>query len=85
MDCPRPTSLDSPYVRHEISLAYEQGVALLPLLHNGLTPERLGEMQTAFPEAALVLSRQAIRVERETTEDYNSAMVRLLNRFGVTP
>lgn len=80
-----PTSLESSYVRHEINLAHEAGVVVLPFLHNGLTPERLAELQATLPEAALLLSRQAIKVERETTEDYNRAIVSLLNRFGVTP
>ncbi len=77
-------SLDSDYVKQEISWAIEAGAEIIPIWHNGFEYKE-GEFDLP-PEIQKVLrSNHSIRVLEESALAYNNAIVELLNRFGVTP
>ncbi|MBZ0308547.1 MAG: toll/interleukin-1 receptor domain-containing protein [Anaerolineae bacterium] len=72
-----PRTLESEIVRQEIRWAKEASVQIIPVWHNGfkgydnLPPELSG--------------KNAIRVKEESAEEYNNAIIRLLNRLGYAP
>jgi hypothetical protein len=73
-----PTTLDSDYVCAEIDWALStDGLNIIPVWHNGFAPAH------DYPPA--LATRNAIRIEEESAEAYNNAMVRLLNRVGYAP
>jgi hypothetical protein len=76
------TTLDSEYVRREIRLADEHGLTIIPVFHNGM---QVSELDLDLEEARILQSRQIITVADESSEEYNRAIVRILNIFGVTP
>jgi TIR domain len=71
-----PTTLASENIQDEIKWARAAGVTILPVLHNGA---RAAELP---PELA---SKQVIVISHESAEQYELAMIKLLNRFGYTP
>lgn len=69
-----PTTFDSDWVRREIDIAAEAGCIIVPIWQaDVLRDERTPEVVNA---------RQEIRVERETAESYETAILKLLNRMG---
>ena len=73
-----PGTLESPYVRREIEWALDaQGVHVIPIWHNGYAG--VGDV----PEA--LSSKNAIRIKEESAEEYELAMIKLLNRLGYAP
>lgn len=73
-----PGTLESSYVRREIEWALDaRGIHIIPVWHNGYTGE--GE----YPEA--LSSKNAIRIKEESAEEYELAMIKLLNRLGYAP
>lgn len=78
------TTLDSQYVRREIRLANEHGLMIIPVLHNGMKPSDLDDI-LHVEEVEILKSRQIITVVDESSEEYNRAIIRILNIFGVTP
>jgi hypothetical protein len=78
-------TLNSEVVRDEITWAMEAGLTIIPVWHGGF------EYQSAdwndIPEKInrLLANSHSIRVREESALDYNTAIVELLNRFGVTP
>jgi len=73
-----PGTLESPYVRRELEWALAMpSVHVIPLWHNGYVgdgtvPEALG-------------SKNAIRIKEESAEEYELAMIKLMNRLGYAP
>jgi hypothetical protein len=73
-----PGTLESPYVRRELDWAARTpGAQIIPIWHNGYA----GEGET--PEA--LSSKNAIRIKEESAEEYELAVIKLLNRLGYTP
>ncbi len=73
-----PGTLDSPYVRREIEWALNsEGTHIIPIWHNGYAGE--GQNLEALS------SKNAIRIKEESAEDYELAMIKLVNRLGYTP
>jgi hypothetical protein len=73
-----PGTLESPYVQRELDWALATpSVHVIPVWHNGYAgdgtvPEALG-------------SKNAIRIKEESAEEYELAMIKLLNRLGYAP
>lgn len=72
-----PKTLDSAIVKQEIEWARQANLQIIPIWHNGFDgyenlPAELG-------------SKNAIRVKEESAEEYNNAVIRLLNRLGYAP
>jgi len=80
-----PITLQSQYVRQEISWAEQAGVKIIPMWHNGYNDTLLSEDRKQYPELGDFLQINAIQVRREDVEEYNNAVLRLLNHFGYTP
>jgi TIR domain-containing protein len=75
-----PGTLDSAYVRHEIEWALDTpGQIIIPFWHNGFNPEQEAQYPLAFS------TRNAIRLKEESAEEYELAMIKLLNRLGYGP
>jgi hypothetical protein len=73
-----PGTIESPYVRRELDWALAApGVHLIPIWHNGYAGD--GD----YPEA--LSSKNAIRIKEESAEEYELAMIKLLNRLGYMP
>jgi hypothetical protein len=73
-----PGTLDSPYVRQEIEWAAgNANTHIIPLWHNGYAGD--GDNMEALS------SKNAIRIKEESAEEYELAMIKLLNRLGYTP
>jgi hypothetical protein len=73
-----PGSLESPYVRRELEWALaSQGIHVIPIWHQGYAGDG------SYPEG--LSSKNAIRVKEESAEEYELAMIKLLNRLGYTP
>lgn len=73
-----PGTLDSEYVRREIDWALDTpGMTVIPLWHGGFSGT--GDYPAALGE------RNAIRVKEESAEEYEMAMIKLLNRLGYGP
>ena len=71
------TTLESEYVQKEIAWAIDTlGLIIIPVLHDRMTEADL---------PAELSSRQVIRVESESAEHYELAMIKLLNAFGYVP
>jgi hypothetical protein len=73
-----PGTLESSYVRDEIEWALNTpDQIIIPFWHNGFT-------HGADYPAALA-TRNAIRLKEESAEEYELAMIKLLNRMGYGP
>jgi hypothetical protein len=80
-----PTTLESEYVRREISWALAANARIIPIWHNGFDGTKIAELQGNYPKLGPFLAKQAIPVEQENPVAYEGAIIQLLNRFGVTP
>ncbi len=68
----------------EIGWAIEAGLKIIPVWHNLF--EYKQETWNVPPKTAEILtSTHSIRVKEESASGYNTAMVELLNVFGITP
>jgi hypothetical protein len=73
-----PHTLESEYVRKEIEWALDtQGLTIIPVWHNGF---KRGDDYPLGLE-----TKNAIRVKEESAEEYNIAVIRLLNILGYAP
>jgi hypothetical protein len=73
-----PATLESPYVRRELEWALASpGVHVIPIWHHGYAGDG------PYPDA--LSSKNAIRIKEESAEEYELAMIKLLNRLGYTP
>jgi hypothetical protein len=74
----------SEMVEKEIKWASEvPNLIYIPIWHNGYKPEQVNSLQSDVRE--FVTNANAIRVKEESAEEYNNAMVQLLNRLGYAP
>lgn len=80
-----PTTLQSLYVREEIAWAVEAGLTLIPIWHNEYNETLWKEDEKQYPELSEFVKINSIQVRHEDVEGYNNAVIKLLNRFGVTP
>jgi len=77
-------TLISPYVRREIEWAMQSNSIIIPIWHNEF--EYKSSAFDVSPEIDRMLSMtHTIRVLEESASAYNTAIVELLNRFGITP
>ena len=78
-------TLSSPMTVKEIQWAIKYKKTIIPLWHSGfnLNDEQWPDIPTPVRDA--VQQTNAIIVQNESASGYNSAIVELLNRFGVTP
>ncbi|MBK8031224.1 MAG: TIR domain-containing protein [Chloroflexi bacterium] len=77
-------SVESPYVQGEIKWALQSNSVIIPIWHNRFE-YKSGDFDVS-PEIDNLLSmKQAIPVLSESASGYNTALVQLLNRFGITP
>lgn len=73
-----PGTLESTYVRQELEWALSTpGQIVVPVWHNGFSP--------AADYPAELGMRNAIRIKEESAEEYEMAMIKLLNRLGYAP
>ncbi|MBZ0283630.1 MAG: toll/interleukin-1 receptor domain-containing protein [Anaerolineae bacterium] len=73
-----PGTLDSTYVQQEIKWALDTpGMTVIPLWHGGF--------QAGNDYPAELSVRNAIRIKEESAEEYEMAMIKLLNRLGYGP
>jgi hypothetical protein len=81
-----PETLTSEYVIREIEWALDAGVEVIPLWHGEFAYDSHG-WRGKIPDAVdgYLARTHAIRVLEESASGYNTAIVELLNRFGVTP
>jgi hypothetical protein len=78
-----PATLESEYVRQEIRWAVLSQKRIIPIWHNGFNDDTLIALQARYPDLAVFFERQAIRIEQENPIAYESAIIQLLNRFGM--
>ena len=78
-------TLSSPMTLKEIQWALKYGKTIIPVWHSGF--ELNDDKWTAVDETVknAIQQTNAIRVTDESASGYNTAIVELLNRFGVTP
>ena len=78
-------TLSSPMTVKEIQWALQYERTIIPAWHSGfdLKDEKRSEIDETVKDA--IQQTNAIRVHDESASGYNSAIVELLNRFGVTP
>ncbi len=78
-------TLSSPMTIKEIRWALSNGKVIIPLWHSGfdLNEPRWAGVDDDVKDA--IQQTNAIIVQDESASGYNSAIVELLNRFGVTP
>lgn len=78
-------TLLSPMTVKEIQWALKYGRTVIPLWHSGfdIDDEKWQDVPTEVMDA--IQETNAIRVTDESASGYNTAIVELLNRFGVTP
>ncbi len=68
----------------EIGWAIEAGLEIIPVWHNKF--KFVSNKWNLKPEIASTIEKKhAIQVKEESASGYNTAMVELLNRFGITP
>lgn len=73
-----PGTLESEYVKQEIKWALDTPeTTIIPLWHGGFSPD------LEYPPELATLN--AIRVKEESAEEYEMAMIKLLNRLGYGP
>lgn len=73
-----PGTLNNDYVQMELGWAFnEHHINVIPVWHGGFAPPH------DYPPR--LAARNAIRITEESTEAYNTAMIRLLNRLGYAP
>lgn len=87
-----PTSLGSPYVRDEILWALDQGqqseVLIIPICHGGyrfnapLHEDVVDEAEAIESLVQTLAINNAIVVNLESAEEYELAVIKLLNRLG---
>jgi hypothetical protein len=80
-----PDTLTSEWVRKEIRWGIEANCQIIPLWHDGFTESHLKEALNLYPDLSELGEANAIEIKNTGVEDYNSAMVKLVNYFGVTP
>ena len=78
-------TLTSDVVLEEIAWALEAGLIMIPIWHNGFAYRREDWPKLPPMIDEMLRTRHTIRVVEENPLYYNSAVVELLNRFGVTP
>ncbi len=78
-------TLSSPMTVKEIQWAVEYERTIIPVWHSGfdLKAEKWNEVEERVKDA--IQQTNAIRVTDESASGYNTAIVELLNRFGITP
>lgn len=78
-------SLSSSVTVKEIQWAIQYEKTIIPLWHSGfdLNDENWAEIDQAVKDE--IQQTNAIRVTDESASGYNTAIVELLNRFGITP
>ncbi|MCD4687431.1 MAG: toll/interleukin-1 receptor domain-containing protein [Anaerolineae bacterium] len=82
------TLAESEWVRKEIALALQHNRQVIPIWHNGFDAGTLDKAVKTFPELTGLVNTSAIEIDEDSknlVEEYNNAMNKLLNRFGVTP
>ena len=81
-----PETLTSEYVVREIEWALEAGVEVIPLWHDTFA-YKSEQWRDKIPAAVdeHLARTHAIRVLEESASGYNTAIVELLNHFGITP
>lgn len=78
-------TLESAVTRQEIAWALDAGCTIIPIWHNGFEYRRDDWAGLAGWLDDLLRNTHTIRVTEENPVAYNSAVVELLNQFGVTP
>ena len=78
-------TLSSTITVKEIGWALEYDKTIIPIWHSGfdLNDDKWAEIDQEIKDA--IQQTNAIRVTDESASGYNTAIVELLNRFGVTP
>ena len=78
-------TLSSPMTVKEISWGVEAERTIIPVWHSGfdIGDEKWNHLPTEVKDA--IQQTNAIRVTDESASGYNTAIVELLNRFGITP
>ena len=78
-------TLKSDMTREEIDWALGHRMTIIPLWHNkfSLHWKRWDNLEER--SINVIDETEAIRVKEESASGYNTAIVELLNRFGITP
>lgn len=77
-------TLESAVLQKEITWAVESGATIIPIWHPGFTFES-GKDDVPDNINEVLRTRNAIRVFDESALGYHTALVALLNRFGIAP
>lgn len=80
-----PNTLESEWVRKEITWGIEKGCLCIPIWHDGFTASHLEETLKTYPELNELGEANPIEIKGDRVEDYNNAMTTLVNFFGITP
>ncbi len=80
-----PDTLTSEWVRKEIRWGIEKNCQIIPIWHDGFAALHLKEALEAYPDLNALGEANPIEIKNYSVEDYNNAMVKLVNYFGVTP
>ena len=81
-----PNTLTSDWVRKEIRWGIDANCQIIPVWHDGFTASpHLEEAVKLYPELNALGEANPIEIKGSSVEDYNNAMVTLVNYFGVTP
>ena len=78
-------TLSSPMTVKEIKWAIKYGKTIIPVWHSGFA---IGDPKWKYVPKAVtdaIAQTNAIIVQDESASGYNTAIVELLNRFGITP
>jgi hypothetical protein len=68
----------------EIGWAIDAGLTIIPVWHNGFKYSS-GEWDILEKVDKVITVNHSIRVMEESASGYNTAMVEILDRFGITP
>jgi hypothetical protein len=78
-------TLSSKYVLDEVEWAMNAGLTIIPVWHNDFEYNSADWGNIPVKIDRMLQNTHAIRVREESALDYNTAIVELLNRFGITP
>jgi hypothetical protein len=78
-------TLTSIEVLRELKWALEAGLEIIPIWHNGFHYQDTDWSSLSVEVQQVLTKTHTIRVLEESASGYNTAIVELLNRFGITP
>lgn len=79
-------TLKSEFTKQELIWAIAGQCRIIPILHNGFRySEEVGKLELLPEMRDAIQASQWIEVKREAAEDYQIALDKLVNQFGIIP